>query len=155
MYPNRHNYGDEAYDVAAKYIKDFRDNPVILGWYTNDELGESWLPQLHKMYSQVKQLDPNHPTFQVLYQMDLMQKYFPVTDILGADPYPVGSADLTKTSIDTRIAVDAARGANGVWMVPQMFDWGVLRENRKIHPPSRDEMRNQAYQMIINGATGL
>jgi hypothetical protein len=49
----------------------------------------------------------------------------------------------------------AAHGARGVWIVPQLMDWAVYHEDRTPHPPSLDEMRNQAYQAIINGATGL
>lgn len=155
MYPNLRKAGPDAMEKAAGYIKEFRDNPALLAWYTNDELGSEWLPKLETMYNQVKQLDPNHPTFQVLYQMGIMQKYFDVTDVLGADPYPVGSADLTKTAINTRITMAAAHGARGVWIVPQLMDWAVYHADREQHPPSLDEMRNQAYQAIINGATGL
>lgn len=155
MYPDLRNAGPDAFEKAAGYIKEMRDNPALLAWYTNDELGSEWLPKLGEMYTQVKQLDPNHPTFQVLYQMGILQKYFDVTDILGADPYPVGSADLTKTSTNTRVTMAAAHGARGVWIVPQLMDWAVYHEDRAPHPPSLDEMRNQAYQAIINGATGL
>lgn len=155
MYPDKHGYGENALQVAAEYTRKLKDQPALLAWYTNDELGLEWLPKLEKMYAQVKQLDPNHPTFQVLYQMGIMPKYFDVTDILAADPYPVGSADLTRTGTHTRITMAATHGARGVWIVPQLMDWAVYHEDRKQHPPSLAEMRNQAYQAIINGATGL
>jgi hypothetical protein len=155
MYPDLRKAGPDAFEKAAGYIKQMRDNPALLAWYTNDELGSEWLPKLETMYNQVKQLDADHPTFQVLYQMGIMQKYFGVTDVLGADPYPVGSADLTKTATNTRITMAAAHGARGVWIVPQLMDWAVYHADREQHPPSLDEMRNQAYQAIINGATGL
>jgi hypothetical protein len=35
------------------------------------------------------------------------------------------------------------------------MDWAVYRKNQKPNPPTLDEMRNQAYQSIISGATGL
>lgn len=155
MYPNLRKAGPDAMEKAADYVKQMHDNPALLAWYTNDELGSEWLPKLEEMYTQVKQLDPDHPTFQVLYQMGILQKYFDVTDVLGADPYPVGSADLTKTATNTRITMAAAHGARGVWIVPQLMDWAVYHADRKQHPPTLDEMRNQAYQAIINGATGL
>ncbi len=155
MYPDLRKAGPDALEKAADYIKQLRDNPALLAWYTNDELGAEWLPKLGEMYNQVKQLDPNHPTFQVLYQMGIMQKYFDVTDVLGADPYPVGSVDLSKTTTNTRITVAATHDAKGVWIVPQLMDWAVYHDDRKQHPPSLDEMRNQAYQAIINGDTGL
>lgn len=145
----------DSQEKATNYIKMLHDNPALLGWYINDELGLEWLPQLEEMYTQVKQLDPNHSAYQVLYQAGILEKYCDVTDVLGADPYPVGSADLTKTSNDARNVVSATHGAKGVWMVPQLMDWAVYRPDRPSHPPSLDEMRNQAYQAIINGATGL
>ena len=155
MYPDLRKAGPDALEKAANYIKQMRDNPALLAWYTNDELAAEWLPKLEKMYTQVKVLDPNHPAFQVLYQIGILEKYFDVTDVLGTDPYPVGSADLTKTSSNTRITTAATHGAKGVWMVPQLMDWAVYHADRKQHPPTLDEMRNQAYQAIINGATGL
>jgi len=110
---------------------------------------------LRAAYQKIQQADLNHPTFLVQNKTDMMPRHFDNTDILGADPYPVGNADLTKTSINTRLSIDAAHGAKGVWIVPQMMDWHVYYPERKMHPPSLDEMRNQAYQAIINGATGL
>jgi len=155
MYPNLRGASPDSLEKAAGYIKMMRDKPNLLGWYTNDELAASWLPQLQKMYDQVKELDPNHPAYQVLYQIGILEKYFDVTDVLGTDPYPVGSADLTKTSTNTRITISATHGAKGVWMVPQFMDWAVYHADRKQHPPTLDEMRNQSYQALINGATGL
>jgi hypothetical protein len=155
MYSGKHGYGAEALSVATKYVEMLHHKPALLAWYTNDELATNWLPKLHQMYEMVKKKDPDHPAFQVLYQMDILEKYFDVTDILGTDPYPVGSADLTKTATDTRLTIAATHGANGVWMVPQLMDWAVYKKENKPHPPSLDEMRNQAYQAIINGATGL
>ena len=76
MYPGRHGYGDEAFDIATNHIKTLRDNLALLAWYTNDELDTNWMAKLQKTYDLVKQLDPNHPAFQVLYQMDILEKYF-------------------------------------------------------------------------------
>ena len=148
-----------TYDQMETYIKMMRDEPNLLAWYINDERPPGWLSRLKNVYNLCTQLDPNHPTFQVLAnnQTSALEKYFSVTDVLGNDPYPVGRAgetDLTMTSDHTRHTVEAAHGAKSVWIVPQLMDWAVYKKQPP-HPPSRDEMRNQAYQAIIGGAKGL
>jgi hypothetical protein len=65
-----------------------------------------------------------------------------------------GETDLTMTSEHTTNTTQAAHGAKGVWIVPQLMDWAVYKK-KPSHQPSRDEMRNQAYQAIIGGAKGL
>jgi len=155
MYPGKHGYKENAFDVAAKYITLMRNNPALLAWYTNDELDSHWMPYLQKTYDLVQDLDPNHPTYQVQNKTEELENNATVTDILGADPYPVGSANLSNSSRQTHSVQDAARGTKGIWIVPQLMDWAVYRKDNKPHPPSLDEMRNQAYQAIINGATGL
>lgn len=155
MYPGIGNYGDDALDIATQYVKELKDKPALLAWYTNDELHPEWLDKLEKTYKMVTRLDANHPAFQVLSEKGNIEKYYDVTDTLGLDPYPVGNPDLTITSTYTGFVKDAVRGARGIWMVPQIMDWAVYRKNQKPHPPTLDDMRNQAYQSIISGATGL
>lgn len=156
MYPGKHGYGKEAFNVARKYIKMIQGEPALLAWYTNDELDDSWVPKMTKMYNIIKEMDPNHPTFQVQYRLSSLKVDAAITDILGGDPYPVGSADLSLTSRRTKAVIDAvSQGAKGIWMVAQSMDLAVYNKEDKQHPPSLDEMRNQAYQMLINGAKGL
>src|SRR5690606_28177501 len=63
--------------------------------------------------------------------------------------------NLTQTSANTRLTLATTQHIKGMWIVPQLMDWGVQRKTRPSHQPNLDEMRNQAYQAIINGATGL
>ena len=156
LYPEQANHGEDAFNIATKYINSLNDEPALLAWYASDEMGARWLPQLQKMYDIANLLDPNHPTFQVQNKVVDIEAAFNTTDILGADPYPIGrETDLTKTFNDTRSTVEAARGAKGVWIVPQMFNWAVYHKQYPDHPPTLDEMRSQAYQAIIGGAKGL
>jgi hypothetical protein len=148
-----------AYERFENYLKLYRDEPNLLAWYINDERPLGWLPRLKNVYDLCTQLDPNHPTFQVLAngQSSALEKYFSVTDVLGNDPYPVGrdgETDLTMTSEHTTNTTQAAHGEKGVWIDPQLMDWAVYKKQPS-HQPSRDEMRNQAYQAIIGGAKGL
>jgi len=157
MYPGVGKKGEEAFDMAADYIRQVHDKPSLLGWYTNDEMGASWAEKLEKMYHQIQRLDTGqHPTFQVAMIGDLETAYR-TGDVIGTDPYPVrgGGQALLQTSLNTRVSTQLANGAKGVWMVPQIFDWAVYNEGTEQVQPTLDEMRNQAYQALIGGATGL
>jgi hypothetical protein len=147
-----------VYELMESYLKMIRDEPNLLAWYINDERPPGWLPRLKKIYDLCQKLDPNHPAFQVLAygQSSALEKYFSTLDVYGNDPYPVGQEpNLTMTSNHTTQTAEAAHGAKSVWIVPQLMDWSIYRPNQPPHPPSRDEMRNQAYQAIIGGAKGL
>jgi len=156
LYPEQAGHGEDAFNIATKYINSLRDEPALLAWYASDEMGARWLPKLRKMYNIANLLDSNHPTFQVQNRVNDIEAAFNTTDILGVDPYPIGrDQDLTKTSNYTNSVVQAARGAKGVWVVPQMFNWSVYHKEYPDHAPTLDEMRNQAYQALIGGAKGL
>src|SRR5690606_23810895 len=129
--------------------------PALLAWYTNDELHSEWIPKIEAMQQMIVERDPNHPTFQVLYQIGQLEKYYDAADIISADPYPIGRENLTLTSNYTQRTVEAAAGARGPWIVPQVMAWAVYTPGREPRPPTRDEMRNQAYQALIGGAKGL
>ena len=127
----------------------------MLAWYINDERPPKFLPGLKELYNETVKLDKQHPAFQLITALDVAEKYFSSTDIMGTDPYPVGDNDLSMTSRKSRAIAAAAHGAKSVWIVPQIFDLSITHPERKQHRPSRDEIRNQSYQAIINGATGL
>jgi len=137
LYPEQANHGEDAFNIATKYINSLRDEPALLAWYASDEMGARWLPKLRKMYNIANLLDPNHPTFQVQNKVVDIEAAFNTTDILGADPYPIGREnDLTKTSDYTRSTAEAARGAKGVWIVPRCLIGRFMTRNiRIIHRP--------------------
>lgn len=160
MYPGDHDAPTHGFEMADSYIKKFHDNPAILSWYISDEKRPEWLPQLHQMYQNVVKLDPNHPAY-LVYNRWGIDAYFHVTDVWGMDPYPVGvpwdspGRDLQETTIFTAQTTKFGHGTKGVWTVPQIMDWGIYYKDHPSHPPTLDEMRNQAFQAIIQGATGL
>jgi len=161
LYPGKDGERAEAFDWAASIIKAVKEEPAMLAWYTNDELGRERIPELREMYKMVKELDDNHyPTLMVQNKLYDMKLESPYTDVIGADPYPVGNVTygkgtLTMSSSWTRSMSNTSQSAKGIWMVPQIMDWAVYNKDWKSHQPSLEEMRNQAYQTIINGATGL
>ncbi len=147
--------GKSGLQLAREYVEKFRDHPALLAWYINDELPISYIPILSKMYELVKELDPNHPQFQVLYQIPDLKLYYNCTDIMGVDPYPIPSQPITMVSDWTSSAVKAMFNAKPVWVVPQIFDWSVYDPERASREPTFEEKKNMFYQALINGANGL
>ena len=74
--------------VKAK-LTAYRNHSALLLWYTNDELGLDYLPQLEAHQRWAEELDDNHPTWSVIYQVENTRGYLRTADIQGSDPYPV------------------------------------------------------------------
>jgi len=85
-------------------------------------------PRLEARQRLVSRLDPNHPTWAVLYQVDDLYGYLHTADVLGTDPYPVPDRPVT---LGRRLDPEVARGLG--WLqaaldVPQAFDWASYRK---------------------------
>jgi len=147
--------GEEA--VVKGIVKEFRDHPAILAWYLNDELPLEFLPQLEQHQQWVSELDPNHPTWVVLYQVDDLEHYLDTTDVMGVDPYPVARAPIDQVAKWTDRAREAVGPNRGVWVVPQIFPWRNYHKEEKERgrAPTYVEKCNMAWQAIIHGANGL
>ena len=165
IYPINGYFGDDAkWTPDSKGVKgarakivEFRNHPALLAWYLNDERPVSMLENLIGRRELVKKLDPDHPTWSVLYQIEQMCDYMPTCDVMGSDPYPVPDGPIgqawqwaDKTRRDTY-------GIRPLWQVPQAFDWGTFRQKDadRYRMPTRDEMANMAWQAIAGGANGL
>lgn len=148
-----------AADMAKGVVEAFRSHPAVLAWYLNDELPTTFVPALTERYQLLRQLDPNHPCWSVLYQVKELDQYVGTTDILGTDPYPVPTGPLSRAGEWTRLAGEAMGRPVGTWMVPQAHDWGNYRdaaeEKAKTRAPTLDELRNMTYECLAAGAMGL
>jgi len=133
-------------------ISTFRTHPAILAWYLNDELPLTWHDKLVRNYRWLRDLDPDHPGYIVLYQVDELDGYADTTDVFGVDPYPIPSRPVTMVSDWTDAAVKTGRP---VWVVPQIFDWSVYNTTNKPSPPTFEEMRCMTYLALTHGANGL
>ena len=55
--------------AEAPYLRErilaTRNHSALLGWYINDELDQSFLPQIRTHYQLFVELDPDHPTWQL------------------------------------------------------------------------------------------
>ena len=155
-------YTTEASAEAAvrRMVAKVKDHPGLLGWYVNDELNVEWLDRLKRRQKLYEEIDPDHPTWSVIYQLGDMRKHVGTCDIMGSDPYPVCASDNWKI----RQAGDWARqtvakqfGIRGCVQVPQGFDWGDYwpKKRASTRMPTRDEMVNMGLQSIAGGANGL
>ncbi len=148
--------GEEA--ITRGVIREFRDHPAILAWYLNDELPRKYIPRLTERYKLVKRLDPNHPTWIVLYQVNELKHYLDTTDVLGTDPYPVPDRPISMVGEWTKMTRKAAGNSRAIWMVPQVHNLSIYRTDGAKNAdasPTFDEMRCMAYQCLVYGANGL
>lgn len=145
--------GEEA--IVRGIVSSFRDHPALLGWYLNDELPPSMRDRLEARYRLVRELDPRHPTWAVLYQVDELFGYLDTADVLGTDPYPIPSKPVTTVSDWARKTDAVSGGHRPVWMVPQAFDWSHYHKDRPGRFPTIAELRVMTYLCLIHGADGL
>lgn len=140
-------------------VRAFRDHPALLAWYLNDELPQSFLPQLKAHQRFVEEEDPGHPTWVVLYQYREVGDYVETFDVIGTDPYPIGRSPASEAAKWTAETLRQVRGARPLWQVPQVFNWANYRKDSpksdQFHTPTFEEMRSMAWQCIAEGATGL
>jgi len=150
---------DDEYAATKSYIEKYRDHPALLAWYINDELPLDMLDRLSLHRQWVEDLDPNHPAWVVLYQVDQVRHYLPSYDIIGTDPYPIPSNPPAMAAQYARKMTTALCGSRPIWQVPQVFNWANYKsapeEKAKCRPPTYDEMRSMAWQSIAEGANGI
>ena len=143
-------------EIVSRVVETFRDHPALLGWYLNDELPLTMRRRLEARQQLVSRLDPNHPTWAVLYQVDDLYGYLNTADVLGTDPYPVPDKPVATAAEWTRKSRAVSDGCKPLWMVPQAFDWACYRKNpAQGRPPTLDEERVMTYLCLIHGAHGL
>lgn len=149
----------DEHRVIAETVKRLKDHPAIMAWYINDELPLTMLESLTLHRNWLQQLDPNRPTWVVLYQVDQVRGYIPTFDVIGTDPYPIPDRPVDLPLQWVRKTKSAAFGHRSVWMVPQVFNWGSYKkdpsEKAKCRAPTLQEMRCMAWQCIAGGANGL
>ena len=149
---------EEVADAAAlAQVAAVRDHPAVLAWYLNDELPLTVHDQLLRRNELIKAADPDHPTWSVLYQVPVIDRYADTADVLGTDPYPIPRALPAMAGQWTAQTLAAKGGAGAIWQVPQVFDWAAYTEQgvRDPRPPTLQEMRTMAYQCLAAGAKGL
>lgn len=166
-YPDRQNADAEVARMEEKKrlaarVEMVRHHPAVLAWYINDERPLSMHDRLQTRYRALREMDPDHPVWSVLYQVTELRGYVDTSDVLGTDPYPV-PGPLGMAAEWTRLTREASFGTQPVWQVPQAFDWALFRANvpsnevacGRNRMPTIDEMRSMTLQCIAEGANGL
>ena len=145
---------------VKKRVIEFRNHPALLAWYINDELGTELRDRLVARRDLVAQLDPGHPTWVALYQVEDLPQYLGTFDVIGTDPYPIcqsGNPPISQVAEHTRMTRKSIFCGMAMWQIPQVFDWGGYRKADvdKTRAPTFEEMRNMQWQFIAEGAMGL
>ena len=142
---------------AVRVIEKFRDHPALLAWYVNDERSVKEMPSLLGRFRTVKELDPDHPAWTVLYQIEELREYMGTFDVMGTDPYPIGHYPISTAWKWADAARRSTLGMRPLWQVPQIFDWAAFRKTpiKTDRMPTREEMANMLWQNIAAGANGL
>jgi len=144
--------------AVEKTVTTHRQHPALLAWYLNDELPADMVGRLAAHQQWLEELDPDHPTWVVLYQVDDVRRYLSSFDAIGTDPYPIPQKPASMALDWTRKTHQACFGRRAVWQVPQIFNWAAYRkgaEREACRPPTALEMRSMAWQCIAGGANGL
>lgn len=148
---------DEETEIR-KRVALHRGHPALLSWYINDELPLEMADRLAARQRLMEELDPDHPTWVVLYQYTQVRSYLETFDVIGTDPYPIPEKPAGTALEWTRVTRDQSHNVRAMWQVPQVFDWGAYRKGvarDKARAPTLAEMRAMAWQCVAAGANGL
>lgn len=150
---------EDEYARIKSYVELFRDHPALMAWYINDELPLNMVDRLSRHRQWIEELDPHHPAWVVLYQVDQVREYLPTYDVIGTDPYPIPHNPPSKAGEYARKMTEALCGSRALWQVPQVFNWANYQKNEADkaakRAPTFEEMRSMAWQSIAEGANGL
>ena len=146
---------EEAY--VTRRVEDYKNHPAILAWYLNDEFGPEYADILAKRRALFERLDPDHPTWNCLYQVNQLNLYMDSIDCIGVDPYPVARRPISQANDWTILTRRNTFGVRPIWMIPQAMDWRWFKSGNKKRDrmPTEAEMRSMTWQMIASGANGL
>ena len=145
----------EAGDALAEAkVNEFKSHPALLAWYACDETSIEHVAALTRRQKLVERVDPDHPTWTVLYQYGLVRGYYPSFDVIGTDPYPVPETSIGLAAEWARVTRSEVMGLKPMWQVVQAFDWKDYGRDRG-RMPSREEMTAMTWHAIANGANGI
>lgn len=145
---------------VVNHVNTLKKHPAVLAWYTNDETGPEMVDRMSKRFKLLERIDPDHPTYICVYQVDQLREYVGSFDIVGTDNYPIGQTGnppISRVADTARSTRNAFLGKKPFWQVPQIFDWGGYFKERapKTRAPTEDEMKNMAWQCVAEGANGV
>jgi hypothetical protein len=142
--------GPKGAQYLTTIVSRFKSHPALLAWYISDEpdLNNKPVEELETAYTLIRTADPIHPTFVVVNSESAYKTYFRYADVLGEDVYPLPKGITT--------VGHAVHTANELF--PDRPVWGILQTfTMKGWPylPNITEVRNMAYQSVLEGAKGI
>ncbi len=155
----RYGTEDEASEACRRTVLSVKDHPAVIAWYSMDEMPLKFMPRMLARQAMMREIDPDHPTYAVLYQFYQIREYMPVADVLGTDPYPIGDGSIGLPSDHARAVCEGTFGLKAMWQVPQAFDWGWFVSPQeypnRCRLPTAEEARSMTWQSIAGGARGI
>ena len=138
-------------------VSRLKNEPDLLAWYLADEpeaYGDT--PELlRKAYRAIKEIDSCHPVYICTNAPGMLRQYRGCADVIGTDPYPIPSQDLTLVADWTDAAVAAAKeNGQAVWMTPQGFGLKEIGSGSG-RAPTDDEFTCMLATCFIHGAKGI
>lgn len=163
MYEGHANYTNKNMRPLEKIqdlVERLKDKPALMSWYTADEITESHVIAAEQNYQLIKELDTDHLIYQVNDKPRMLRSLLSSADVIGTDPYPIGSnrpANLKSVRDWTSQAVSSAGKSKGVWQAVQIFNKGAYQSSNKSSyvDPSEKQIRNMLFQSVIAGAKGI
>ena len=154
--------------VRSRYSA-LKNHPALLAWYVIDEARPDRALIEIPLQKLRREVDPHHPTFAVLSQVENAAPLMGCYDIVALDPYPLSvncnyitggcdRQDLLDVALWPGLMKENCYGLPPVWQVPQAFSWGWLRNWGKPELdrfPTYDELRSMSWQSIAGGANGI
>ena len=84
----------DADQVITQYAKQLAADSGVVGYYTCDECATEKQPRTFHQYQLIKEYDPGSIAFAVENHPDQFKFWADTVDVLGADPYVLGSRSL-------------------------------------------------------------
>src|SRR5690606_33236911 len=84
-FPHVDRSADQRVD---KLIEQLKDEPALLGWYTNDEMGYGEITAVQQRFKQIQSHD-YRPVLQMQNKVEVLPWDYDSSDVIGSDPYPV------------------------------------------------------------------
>jgi len=147
--------------LVTRVVSDCKDHPNLLAWYDNDEYSATMIPRLAERRDLLEKLDPDHPVYGCICQVDEMADYLPTADVFASDPYPIGylhrPLTIDEAAVWTRKTRKGTFGARALWQTPQAFSWHDYQAEKDGFKgfPTEAEYLNMSCQCIAEGANGL
>ncbi|MGL5924163.1 hypothetical protein [Chroococcidiopsis sp.] len=166
---------DEAQKLGVKVISEFgvdrvytinkfKNKPAVLGWNIADDVdnGKRTPKEVCESHQQVKEIDPNRPTYISGYSSNIEQ-FTNCADTVGMQAYPIQFGkiyELPSIYPHISLAYNASKKHNRkLYANLQTFSWLEEKPGEEkylgMRAPTSMEVRNMAYQSLLAGAKGI